>query len=176
MHGWLILNTNKSRLFRKNARFEGETASKQTKTLHFGGFHDKSENKSVSTGYAKAARKTNKQLINVKTWGWETQHKNLASDYISLFSSLFLGWSCLCGVWFQAVFITLHILINIRWVLWHPMVHADPLGHTASVSSGVKSLLLSPRITQIPSTEWNGKICFFPPDLLTISAKCYKSY
>lgn len=60
MHGWLVLNTNKSRLFRgKNACFEGERASKQTKILRFGGFHDAFEYKSISTGNAKVARKTN---------------------------------------------------------------------------------------------------------------------
>lgn len=133
-------------------------ASKQTRTLIF---HDASENESTSTRNSKVARKINTQLRNLEMRLRSSLRTWLAIT-LPCFAILFPGWS-LGGVWFQAVLITSHMLINIRWVLQRLTAHDGPWGDTASVSSGLKSLSLSPSISQIPSTEWDDTVCLSPP-------------
>lgn len=68
-----------------------------------------------------------------------------------------------------------HILINSRWGLEHPEVLASPSGHTASILSGKKSLLLPPYIPKWPALDQMVQPAFSPQDLQTLSVKCCQS-
>lgn len=154
---------------------KSKQASRQTnKNLAILTFHDASENESTSGRNSKVARK-----ISTRRRSLETRPRSSLRTWLATASpcrALLLPGRGLGGVWFQAVLITSHILISIRCALQRLTAHDCPWGDTASVSSGLTSLSLSPRLSQIPSTKWDDTACLSPQDSLTLSAERCKPY